>query len=456
MKAPRLVLIGLGTLVLALVAWLQYDPKPKPASTSKIASRPDRSPTLVPTEVAGPIVHPAESQANATNETATDPDSAAPTGLARALALPPGFERRQLVERFGFDAAKDGLATALQTLAGIVDPADRQALLRGIFARASEGSLGDAIHAVKALHQVVDRETAVAALVEQWRPKPQPLEAQRALAEQFGAMGGILSKLLDVPSLAAECANGLLSGFDKVRFLGVAAGREAARDPVHALSFGEGLAGKERQEFLVRFAAGWANVGGEAAWAWSLQEPDAAVRQAVQASVLQGWAEQDPQSAALYLAQIENPEARQKAIHAVGASWASADTQAALAWANSLANPTDRDAAVSAISSEAPVGIGVVLRMGDNGYPVVGELVPGGPASLAGGMHDGYQIAAISDGLGGFTDLRGKNMADIVSLIRGKPGSNVYLQVVEPGGNLAAPRTITVTRQQLMFKRSGG
>jgi hypothetical protein len=242
---------------------------------------------------------------------------------------------------------------------------------------------------------------------------------------------------------------------EKARFLSAAAARAVTTNPQLALRFGEGLQGRERNEFLVGLASGWARSSGDAAWAWSLQEPDAALRSTLQGSIIEGWAEKDPQSAASHLALIADADARKRAIQVVGASWASTDTQAALGWANySLSDPAERDAAVAAISSQAPVGIGMVLRMGEQGYPVIADVVPGGPASATGALTGGYQIAAVSNGSGGFIDLQNKSMEEITSLIRGKPGTNLWLQVVQPGAASNQRTTVQVPRQQLLFKRS--
>ena len=78
-------------------------------------------------------------------------------------------------------------------------------------------------------------------------------------------------------------------------------------------------------------------------------------------------------------------------INALASSWGMADTQAAFAWANSLANGQERDSATAGIRETAPVGIGVVLGKSPEGYPVIQELIPGGPASLGGQLRSGYK-----------------------------------------------------------------
>jgi hypothetical protein len=448
MKTTRFILVGLVTLMVGIAVWLQADSKPKmtagaPASATRTNS--DEPAIVTKQQDSHASVDPSKGA-----EEPVHGEAHRPATLGNALALPAGFERQQLLERFGFDAAEKGAEAALQTLASLVAPADRVAFLRGMFAKLASGDPAENARVIKSLPEGIEREAALAALVANLRSTPLSPALQGRWIERFGNLGGLLAGLLDNPSLAAEYAGQLLTGMEKARVLAAAAAREVARDPRSALAFGAGLEGKERHEFLVGLASGWGSAAGDAAWAWSLQEPDAALRDAMQAAIIDGWSTRDPRTAALHVSQIAGDEARQKAMKSIGADWAEMDTQAAMAWAASLANPQERAAVAEAISASAPVGIGVALATGSEGYPIVRELIPGGPASAAGGLKDGYQIAAIGDGSGRFTDLRGKDLESVASMLRGKAGSNVWIQVVNPGGDRS---TIVITRQQLLFKR---
>jgi hypothetical protein len=381
--------------------------------------------------------------------------AATPLSLSEALALPSRFERQQLLERFGFDAAKEGTEAALQRLSGITGGAERAAFLRGMFTHLAEDPT-EALRAVKSLAAGIDRETAVAALVANWRAEPLSVSEQASLTKHFGAIGGMLAGLLGDPVLTANCARELLSGMDRARLLGAASGRLAANDVQQALSLGAQLEGQERAEFLVGLASGWARTAGDAAWAWALQQSDPALRNSLQEAVVASWAPRDPATAALLLPQITNAQSRQKLLTAVAGWWAGADTQAAIAWANNLGTPQEREAATGAIRENAPVGIGVVLAEGPDGYPLIRELVPGSTASSSGLLQSGYQIAAVGNGNGQFTNVQGRNIGDVAPLIRGKPGSSVWLQVIPPGGTPANRLTVVVPRQQLMFKKPPG
>jgi hypothetical protein len=444
----RLLFAGVLMVGIALAAWryLESDSQPVPP----LAGTPPR--IIAGNTIATPASVEPIANSSAPQHHAAEAGLPAITTLSfkEALALASRFDRQQLLERFGFDAAKEGTEAAMQKLAEITGGADRAAFLRGMFTHLAENP-GEAMRAVKSLDAGIDRETAVAVLIANWRPEPIPLNEQASLISRYGSVGGMLARLLGDPVFTADCARELLSGMERARLLGSASGQLAAKDPQQALALGSGLEGRERTEFLLGLATGWAQSAGDAAWAWAQQQTDPALRDSLQATIVANWAARDPATAASLLPQITDAESRQNVLRAVAGTWATADTKAAIAWANRLNTPQERDAATAAIRENAPVGIGVVLAEGPDGYPLIRELVPGSPASSS-VLQSGYQIAAVGDGNGRFTELQGKNIADVAPLIRGKPGSSVWLQVIQPGGTPATRLTVVVPRQQLMFK----
>jgi hypothetical protein len=449
----RLLFSGVLIVGIAVAAWryLESDspaPSPLPGTSPRAAA----SKTIAVTGSVEPITNSSASSGPVAD---AGLPAAAPLSLTEASAMSARFERQQLLERFGFDAAKEGTEVALKRLEQITGGAERAAFLRGMFTHLAENP-GEALRAVKSLAAGIDRETAVAALVANWRPEPLPLDEQASLIKRYGTVGGMLASLLGDPVLTANCARELLGGMERARLLGAASGRLAANDPQHALALGSELEGSERAEFLTGLAAGWARTGGDAAWAWSLQQPDPALRNSLQETILASWAQRDPAAVASVLPQITNAESRQKLLQAIAGWWAHADTKAAFDWANNLGTPQEREAATAAIRENAPVGIGVVLAEGPDGYPLIRELVPGSTASSSGLLQSGYQIAAVGDGKGKFTELQGKNIGDVAPMIRGKAGSSVWLQVIPPGGSPANRLTVVVPRQQLFFKNPPG
>jgi carboxyl-terminal processing protease len=81
-------------------------------------------------------------------------------------------------------------------------------------------------------------------------------------------------------------------------------------------------------------------------------------------------------------------------------------------------------------------GIGASLQLIDN-YVTVMNVIPGGPAAVAGTLKPNDRITGVGQGpTGPMTDVVGWRLDDVVELIRGKAGTAVRLQVLPPG---AAP-----------------
>ena len=81
-------------------------------------------------------------------------------------------------------------------------------------------------------------------------------------------------------------------------------------------------------------------------------------------------------------------------------------------------------------------GIGASLQLIDN-YVEVMNVIPGGPAAVAGNLKENDRITGVGQGPEGpITDVEGWRLDDVVQLIRGKAGTAVRLQVLPAG---AAP-----------------
>jgi hypothetical protein len=440
MSSSRLALAGLLALVLAAFVWLLV-PSAPPASRPTIGT---------PHEV-GAFREAAPAQDSRLTDAPLETSPATP--LAEAIPQNPGFARRQDLERSGYESAGESAAAALQRLAGLAAPADRVSFLRGMFARLSESGPREALRALKQITNNADREVALRALVEAWQPQPQSFYEQGELAREFWPRSSLIISLADNATLAAEVARTLVGGSQLAPLLGEIARREASRDPAHALSLGDGLEPAAREEFLTRFAAGWAAADPSAAWNWALQQSDVPLRNAVQETILGRWATTDPQAAAEQVAQLSTIEARENSLRAIGLEWAEKDTRTALNWANALLDSHERDVALASIREAAPVGIGAVLGSSPEGYPIIQDLVPGGAASSLPQMSKGSLIASVRDASGKVVELQGKDLAAAVSLLRGAPGTPVTLEIIPPGGSAADRQLVVLTRQQLLFKR---
>ncbi len=101
------------------------------------------------------------------------------------------------------------------------------------------------------------------------------------------------------------------------------------------------------------------------------------------------------------------------------------------------------------------VGIGAVLTEID-GYTIVRELVPGGPASLSGQLKVGDRIVGVAQGPGGtMEDVVGWRLDDTVTLIRGAMGSTVRLDILPvDNGPDASNKTVVLTRNTITVQDS--
>lgn len=98
------------------------------------------------------------------------------------------------------------------------------------------------------------------------------------------------------------------------------------------------------------------------------------------------------------------------------------------------------------------VGIGAVLSRED-GYPKVGELIPDGPADLAGELKKSDRIAGVAQGDGAFEVTVEMSLDQVVERIRGEKGSTVRLQVIAAGlPKSSAPKVISIVRDEVLVK----
>ena len=90
----------------------------------------------------------------------------------------------------------------------------------------------------------------------------------------------------------------------------------------------------------------------------------------------------------------------------------------------------------------------------EDGYPVVRELIPGTPAELSRQISPGDRIVALAQGNDSFVDAQGVGLAEIVSMVRGAPGTVLKLRVVSANAAPNSPsRTVLIVRDQVKFKR---
>ncbi|MEO7100352.1 MAG: carboxy terminal-processing peptidase [Luteolibacter sp.] len=99
------------------------------------------------------------------------------------------------------------------------------------------------------------------------------------------------------------------------------------------------------------------------------------------------------------------------------------------------------------------VGIGATLHAQD-GYCKITELVPGGPAARSGQLKAGDRIVGVSQKEGAeFTDLVDMPLSQAVELIRGKKGTNVYLNIIPANStDSSARKSIMIVREEIKLE----
>ncbi len=100
-------------------------------------------------------------------------------------------------------------------------------------------------------------------------------------------------------------------------------------------------------------------------------------------------------------------------------------------------------------------GIGAVLSSED-GYCVIRELVPGGPAELSGQLRPGDKIVGVAqEGDEDFTDVVDMNLNRVVNLIRGEGGTTVRL-LISPADSKdsSITREVSIVRDRVKISAS--
>jgi hypothetical protein len=262
--------------------------------------------------------------------------------------------------------------------------------IRESFVVLASGDPATAIRAAKEIKDETERETALLTLVTEWtRGELGPARARARAIAEYGLEAGLAMELSAKPDLAVLWANELTDGPGRTALLQQAASTLVDSAPSAAFSLAQHLPETERPGF----------------------------------------------------------------VQAIFANWAGADTEAAFKYAEQLSDPQERSDAIAAIRTAAPVGIGAALKMED-GYAVINQLVPNTPAALSGQLRTGDRIVALAQGDNAFVDAHSLPLEKIVQMVRGLPDTVLQLQVLsadDPPNS--TPRTVSLPRQQIIFKR---
>ena len=309
---------------------------------------------------------------------------------------------------------------------------------------------------VRELPDAASQDMAMLALLGEWSGQSVTELVQNGGVGRFGVAGALGLYLMNegkmTPVQTAALANEFLTGQQRGTVLSRAAEQLAATDPTTALAMGDGLTDWQQARFLARFVSGWASASPDDARAWAGQVQDARTRSVLLGRVLAEEVKVNPTSAAeaFLAAPPEDAQIRERTARQIAANWAAKDTVAAMQWANNLPEGNDRESAQRGISSTAPVGIGARLSRGEDGLPVLQELVPGSPASASGQLRSGDRLLAVSDASGTWVNSRDRSIGDVVGLIQGDAQTPVSIQVQSADGS--APRVVTLRREQIIHR----
>lgn len=334
---------------------------------------------------------------------------------------------------------------------------DREQRLAKFAARLAALPPEDALARIRELSDQDSRDEAMLALLGEWSGLGSLELIRRGDVWRFGSGGALAVYLLDngkiTPAQAAALAQENTDGNHRGELFVRIGAKMAAENPAAALALGDGLEGWQRQHFLEGLAHDWADASPDEARRWISSVSDPRTRDALVAGLLDSETRRNPaQAAANFTALLPADDStRARTAMRIASEWASKDTISAMQWAESLGGEAERTAAAQGIRNTAPVGIGAMLNRGPDGLPVIGNLVPGGPASVSGTLQPGDTLLAVSDANGAWrSDTRNMSFREILGLIRGEPNTQVSLQVQSPGSSTT--RVVTLGRQQLIFR----
>ncbi|MCF7888880.1 MAG: carboxy terminal-processing peptidase, partial [Victivallales bacterium] len=98
------------------------------------------------------------------------------------------------------------------------------------------------------------------------------------------------------------------------------------------------------------------------------------------------------------------------------------------------------------------VGIGAYLS-DDNGYIKIERIIPGGPADKSDNLHAGDRIIGVGDKKSRIINVIDMPISDVVTKIRGKKGTPVYLNILPAEEGIhGIPRTIKIIRGIVKLK----
>jgi hypothetical protein len=216
--------------------------------------------------------------------------------------------------------------------------------------------------------------------------------------------------------------------------------------PAALLEATDGWTQWERGRYRDALLSSLAQTDLDTAMRWGIEDPDAFSAAGIHELFL-SYSKSDYRGLEQALSQIDDPRSRAAAIQVLVARRIT-NTEAALEWADSLATPEEQALAHEAIYDMTPRGIGVSV-FNQDGFSKVGDVV-----RIENGLRVGDRIVGVSEGGAEQVDLFGRDLEDVVDLLRGEPGTDVTVQVLRDdliSGEVQQVE-MTITREQLYFE----
>ncbi len=365
----------------------------------------------------------------------------------------------------GYEEAKSDLDAAFSK-AESMNPREEAFYVAGIFKFIAENSSPRDALTIAIDQAGTTRNLALKALVAEWvvdQSLPES-EQEGRLRRVLGLSEGRYGLETELASILARSSTDPLVDIAWMEAFSSHPGRTeiAARlspsmpdfDPAQTLAMAEEWTDWEKSRFKDSLINNWTNQDPKSAWNWYSENPDSLPANAAD-QILNTWAQRDPNDMIQSLDTFSNPEDRRLAIEAISASLAVQGTDKALDWVESLDEIEERDAGMQAVYQNTPKGIGAVLKM-ENGFPKIADILPSG-ALASTDLRAGDLIVQAQDSGKDPQNLYGRNMQDVVGLIRGTPGSKVEIRVLrenQASGQLEEHSAI-VERDLLILESSG-
>jgi hypothetical protein len=362
--------------------------------------------------------------------------------------------RRHALESEGEAMALRSPKEALEKIAGMPDGWEKVAFVRGVFEALSTLPPKDVLAYAKELKDPVSRRAAMEALVSRWTTKPSFEGPGGFRLDGFIEAGTAFALMSERPELAAEVAMEMVKDERARGFvMGRAAEALAKSDPSKALSLAERLPEEEKTRYMENVLEGWVSKDADAALSYAKNYPEGPARTAMMQRVAREIGKTDLAKAGQALAEIPAGKEREEAIQSVGRDAGRRDIAKVEQWISTLQGE-EKLAATRGLDSVAPVGTGIRVSGRDSEFPVVRELVGGGPAEKGQQLKQGDMILAVAkDGDSRFTDTRGMGTDEISPLLRGQQGSPVQLKVRSAETN--EERVITISRDRFQLNNGG-